>query len=117
MKLPKQAPNRAPNQELSQPSIQSQFRPRISSPGSSPINSTPRTLPNSCQERIDRGRESTLTLSLPKDPAPHILRALALDLIDRKNSALRSLDLALSFPCVKSLLEKKRGDALVKRPS
>lgn len=58
--------------------------------------------------------EKALSLS-PKDPAPHILKALALDLMDRKSSALRSLDLALSFPCVKSLSERERRDALVKR--
>ncbi|XP_015890572.3 uncharacterized protein LOC107425146 [Ziziphus jujuba] len=78
-----------------------------------------RSIPNRQQSLIHAKNalieaEKALSLS-PKDPAPHILKALALDLMDRKNSALRSLDLALSIPCVKSLSEKERGDALVKR--
>ncbi|KAL2521744.1 Tetratricopeptide repeat (TPR)-like superfamily protein [Forsythia ovata] len=51
----------------------------------------------------------------PKDPAAHILKAMALDLMGHKNSALKSLDLALSPPAVKMLAEKERGDALFKR--
>lgn len=58
--------------------------------------------------------EKALTLS-PKDPTPHVLKALALDLMGHKGSALRSLDSALSSPCVRSLGEKERADALVKR--
>ncbi|XP_009364809.1 uncharacterized protein LOC103954711 [Pyrus x bretschneideri] len=58
--------------------------------------------------------EKALSLS-PRDPGPHILKALSLDLLGHKTSALKSLDVALSPPCVKSLSEKERGDALVKR--
>ncbi|KAB2597536.1 hypothetical protein D8674_000456 [Pyrus ussuriensis x Pyrus communis] len=58
--------------------------------------------------------EKALFLS-PKDPGPHILKALSLDLLGHKTSALKSLDAALSPPCVKTLSEKERGDALVKR--
>ncbi|KAF3439195.1 hypothetical protein FNV43_RR17470 [Rhamnella rubrinervis] len=58
--------------------------------------------------------EKAISLS-PRDSASHFLKALALDLMDRKTSALRSLDVALSIPCVKSLSERERGDALVKR--
>ena len=58
--------------------------------------------------------EKALSLS-PRDPSAHILKALALDLMDRRTSALRSLDLALSPPCVKSLSRTERGDALLKR--
>ncbi|XP_062100483.1 uncharacterized protein LOC133806389 [Humulus lupulus] len=58
--------------------------------------------------------EKVVSLS-PRDPAAHIIKALALDLMDRQTSALRSLDLALSPPCAKSLSRGERGDALVKR--
>ncbi|KAF5454390.1 hypothetical protein F2P56_024059, partial [Juglans regia] len=58
--------------------------------------------------------EKAVSLS-PKDPAPHILKAMALDLLGHKTSALRSLDLALSSPRVRSIVGKERGDALVKR--
>ncbi|KAG4119026.1 hypothetical protein ERO13_D11G053600v2 [Gossypium hirsutum] len=58
--------------------------------------------------------EKALSL-FPKDPTPHILKSLALDLLGHKGSALRSLDLALAFPRVKSLSEKERVEALVRR--
>ncbi|CAI9111440.1 OLC1v1011661C1 [Oldenlandia corymbosa var. corymbosa] len=51
----------------------------------------------------------------PKDPAVHILKAMALDLMGRKGSALKSLNLALSPPLVKELSGKDKGDALFKR--
>ncbi|KAL4361004.1 hypothetical protein GQ457_04G034860 [Hibiscus cannabinus] len=58
--------------------------------------------------------EKALSLS-PKDPTPHVLKSLALDLLGHKGSALRSLDLALASTRVKSLSEKERLEALVRR--
>ena len=58
--------------------------------------------------------EKALSLS-PKDPTPHLLKAHALHLMGHTASAIRSLDLALSPPRVKSLSESARGDALVTR--
>ncbi|EPS67993.1 hypothetical protein M569_06781, partial [Genlisea aurea] len=51
----------------------------------------------------------------PRDPAAHILKAMALSLMGHKSSALKSLDSALSLPAVKRLSEQEKGDALVKR--
>lgn len=58
--------------------------------------------------------EKALSLA-PRDPSAHVLRAMALDLVDRKAAALRSLHVALSPPCVKSLAARERADALIKR--
>ncbi|KAH6796893.1 Tetratricopeptide repeat superfamily protein [Perilla frutescens var. hirtella] len=51
----------------------------------------------------------------PRDPAAHILKAMAETLMGRTTAALKSLDLALSPPAVKMLSEREKGDALVKR--
>ncbi|KAK6237893.1 hypothetical protein QUC31_003362 [Theobroma cacao] len=58
--------------------------------------------------------EKALSLS-PKDPTPHVLKSLALDLLGHKGSALRSLDLALTSPRSKSLAQRERVEAMVRR--
>ncbi|CAN0858301.1 hypothetical protein LINGRAHAP2_LOCUS7181 [Linum grandiflorum] len=58
--------------------------------------------------------ESAASLS-PKDPAPLILKSVALDFLGHKASALKALDTALTPPQGKALQGKERGDALVKR--
>lgn len=51
----------------------------------------------------------------PDDAAGHIVRALALDLLGHHTSALKSFDMALTYPRLKSLSVGERADALVKR--
>lgn len=64
----------------------------------------------------DATNEADKALSLsPKDSSSHMLKALALDLLGRKSSALRSLDAALSPPAAKSLTDMERSAALFKR--
>ncbi|CAL1377484.1 unnamed protein product [Linum trigynum] len=58
--------------------------------------------------------ESAAALS-PKDPAPLVLKSVALDLLGHKAAALKAIDSALSPPRGKALQGKERGDALVKR--
>ncbi|KAF7829275.1 putative tetratricopeptide-like helical domain-containing protein [Senna tora] len=58
--------------------------------------------------------DEALSLS-PRDPAAHILKALALDLMGHYTAALKSMDSALSSPQAKSLSEVERENALVKR--
>ncbi|XP_010523303.1 PREDICTED: uncharacterized protein LOC104801678 [Tarenaya hassleriana] len=58
--------------------------------------------------------DDAISLS-PDDAAAHIVRALALDLLGHRTSALKSFDSALTYPRVKSLSDGERADALVKR--
>ncbi|KAK1393003.1 N-terminal acetyltransferase A, auxiliary subunit [Heracleum sosnowskyi] len=51
----------------------------------------------------------------PKDAASHILKALALDLLGFKTSAIDAINVALSPLAVKSLESEERGDALLLR--
>nr|GMC54375.1 Tetratricopeptide-like helical [Ipomoea batatas] len=51
----------------------------------------------------------------PKDAAAHILKALALEVLGFKTSALDAIDAALSPAVAKSLSDPERADALFKR--
>ncbi|XP_024541579.1 uncharacterized protein LOC112350134 [Selaginella moellendorffii] len=53
----------------------------------------------------------------PRDAAPHIVKALALQHLGHLTAALRSLNTALSPPASKSLTESERVEALIKRAS
>ncbi|GMH24665.1 hypothetical protein Nepgr_026508 [Nepenthes gracilis] len=75
-----------------------------------------RNRPASLSLANDALAEADKALALqPRDPAAHILRGLAQDLLGHKSSALRSLDAALSPPSVKLLSVGEKSDALVKR--
>ncbi|KAL8550195.1 hypothetical protein ACS0TY_008863 [Phlomoides rotata] len=77
---------------------------------SSKTKSTSFNLAKSAADEADKA----LALE-PRDPAAHILKAMAESLMGHKTSALKSLDSALSPPAVKMLSAGEKADALIKR--
>lgn len=69
---------------------------------------------NSAAKLAVEEAEKAITLD-PSDAASHILKALALEMLGFKTSAIESIDVALSPLAVKSLADDERGDALYKR--
>lgn len=77
-------------------------------------SSTSRSSAVSLAKQAEAQADKAISLD-PLDAAAHILKALSLDILGFKSSALDSLDAALSPRVAKSLSEKEKGDALFKR--
>ncbi|KVH88433.1 uncharacterized protein LOC112502123 [Cynara cardunculus var. scolymus] len=77
-------------------------------------STTDRTTSNKLAKSAAEQADESISLN-PKDAAPHILKALALDSQGFTTSALDALDVALSPLAVKSLSDGEKGDALYKR--